>query len=458
MRGRAAGCTRRTVLAWGVAALTTGQSPGTRAAPQRIPEVVVLDAARRRIDRGGAPTDLWCFGGSVPGPVIRAEPGKEVQVRLVNHLGTPISLHWHGMRIANAMDGVAGLTQPPVAPGDAFDYRITPPDSGTFWYHPVAVERPLGPLGGGLHGLLIVEEREPPAVDREFLLAAASFRLDPAGRPVEMGGVGRAMFGIGGRAEAETLTLPRGARVRLRAVNVSPAALLLLGISGAAQSVIAIDSQPCDPFTPARGLIPIGPGARFDVVLELPRSAGALARVTLRDAFDDADDGRTVLELHAGDDMAPERPLPAALPANPLLPRAIALERATRAELLLRPRPPEAARRAGRSTRASGTVLSPHLDPAEPVVSVARGAPVVFALVNPSAWPTSVHIHGHSVRVLHDLDDGWHPYWRDTVLIEPRKTHHVAFVADNPGTWLISAQALGASGSSSAGFACYHVR
>jgi FtsP/CotA-like multicopper oxidase with cupredoxin domain len=75
----------------------------------------------------------------VPGPLLRFKKGEEVKVRLVNKLAQPTSLNWHGVRIVNAMDGVAGLTQEPVPPGGSFDYRFTPPDSGLFWYHPHAL-------------------------------------------------------------------------------------------------------------------------------------------------------------------------------------------------------------------------------------------------------------------------------------------------------------------------------
>ena len=85
-----------------------------------------------------SPTAVWGYNGEVPGPILRFKKGEEVKVRLVNKLAQPTSLNWHGVRIVNAMDGVAGLTQEPVPPGGTFDYRFTPPDSGLYWYHPHA--------------------------------------------------------------------------------------------------------------------------------------------------------------------------------------------------------------------------------------------------------------------------------------------------------------------------------
>ncbi len=87
-------------------------------------------AARRR-----DVTPIRGFNGTVPGPVLRIKRGDDLRVRLVNELVVDTAIHWHGVRVPNAMDGVPGLTQPAVAPGESFDYRFTPPDAGTFWYH-----------------------------------------------------------------------------------------------------------------------------------------------------------------------------------------------------------------------------------------------------------------------------------------------------------------------------------
>jgi FtsP/CotA-like multicopper oxidase with cupredoxin domain len=69
--------------------------------------------------------------------------------------------------------------------------------------------------------------------------------------------------------------------------------------------------------------------------------------------------------------------------------------------------------------------------------SVQRGTPVTLGFINKSLYPLDMHVHGHAMRLLHDLDDGWEPYWRDSVIVPELKTKHVAFVADNPGKWMI---------------------
>ena len=77
-----------------------------------------------------------------------------------------------------------------------------------------------------------------------------------------------------------------------------------------------------------------------------------------------------------------------------------------------------------------------------PLVKVKRGSPVVLTLTNQTGFMQPLHLHGHSVRLLHALDDGWEPYWLDTVQVPENKTVRIAFVADNPGKWLLASTVL----------------
>jgi len=108
--------------------------------------------------KGHPETAVWTYEGTVPGPELRVRQGEPVRITVANKLGEDTTVHWHGIRLPNAMDGVPGLTQKPIRPGDSFVYEFTPPDAGTFWYHPHADT--LQQLGRGLAGSLIVEETE----------------------------------------------------------------------------------------------------------------------------------------------------------------------------------------------------------------------------------------------------------------------------------------------------------
>src|SRR6184192_521034 len=129
---------------------------------------------------GHLDTAAWGYEGTVPGPELRVRQGEPVRITVSNKLGEDTTVHWHGIRLPNAMDGVPGLTQKPIRPGDSFVYEFTPPDAGTFWYHPHADT--LQQLGRGLAGALIVEEREPIAVDRDLLWFIEDWRLQADGR------------------------------------------------------------------------------------------------------------------------------------------------------------------------------------------------------------------------------------------------------------------------------------
>ncbi|TMJ37783.1 MAG: multicopper oxidase family protein, partial [Alphaproteobacteria bacterium] len=123
----------------------------------------------------GPPTATLAYNGTMPGPVLRFRQGEPVRIIVANGLDQDTTVHWHGIRLPNAMDGVPGLTQPPIKPGETFTYEFTPPDAGTFWYHPHA--NSLQQIGRGLAGALIVEERQHVAVDRDLIWMVQDWRL-----------------------------------------------------------------------------------------------------------------------------------------------------------------------------------------------------------------------------------------------------------------------------------------
>jgi FtsP/CotA-like multicopper oxidase with cupredoxin domain len=122
------------------------------------------------------------------GPIMAIHPdrscafgqGTPARIPVINALDQDTTVHWHGVRLPNTMDGVPGLTRPAIKPGASFTYEFTPPDAGTFWYHSHA--NSLEQLGRGLAGAFIVEEREPVAIDRDLVWMLADWRLNPDGQ------------------------------------------------------------------------------------------------------------------------------------------------------------------------------------------------------------------------------------------------------------------------------------
>lgn len=438
----------------------------TTAATSPTDGVVVLEAGpgmAQVMPRPAPKTAVWAYNGQVPGPLIRVTKGSEVKVRLVNKLSQPTTLSWHGVRNLNAMDGVGGLTQPPVMPGASFDYRFTPPDSGFYWYHPHVFPHSAEQIGRGLYGLLLVDEVMTPDVDRDVLVVLDDWSLDAEGQikndfaeRVMAAGAGHmgALVTVDGRPIPRTFEVRPGSRARLRILNACAARIAILSCEGLGVSVMAIDGQPSEVFPPAGGTIPIGPGSRFEVFADMPRESGKTATVMLRG---DGGPGQTLLAFTTKGRHVAERPAVRKLPPNPLLPERIPLEKALKRDLVIgggvgAPPVPPAAGSAGARSPATPKNAGDWLwtlDGAgsdgladKPLFRVKRGGAVSLAFVNKSAFVQQMHVHGHVFRVLHDLDDGWDPYWRESILVAPGRTKHVAFVADNPGKWAIESLIL----------------
>lgn len=119
----------------------------------------------------GLETPAWTYNGSLPAPLIRAKLGDKVIVHFKNSLPEATSIHWHGLRLPNNMDGAPGITQPPIEPSESFTYEFIARDTGTFWYHPRI--NSAAQVGYGLYGPLVVEDPSDPKRVRRRCRAAA---------------------------------------------------------------------------------------------------------------------------------------------------------------------------------------------------------------------------------------------------------------------------------------------
>ena len=361
--------------------------------------------------------------GEGPGlTVLRVRRDAPIRIALDNRLGRPTSLDLHGLRVPAPLGG-GGPLAGTVAPDTTAEIGFRAPDGGTFWFHPAVLDPARDEAAAGLAGVLLVDDAVPPAVDAD-LVAFLSDGTDPAAPMVD--------WGPSPRRE----TLRPGARVRLRLVNGSTRRAVTVACAGAETRVVAIDGQPSALFRPRRDAVPLGPGSRCDLVFDLGGAAGSEVRILAGPG----EAGTVALVLRAeGEPVSPRGPV-IPLPPNPALPQAIALERATRATLVAAASPGQPTR--GTINGTSGLVL-----PKAPLFRAKRGAPVALALRNDAAETVGFRLHGFCFRRLHDLDDGWQPYWQDSLLVQPGATHHIAFVADQPGRWLIDspvfAQAAG---------------
>ncbi|MDQ2083141.1 multicopper oxidase family protein [Xanthobacteraceae bacterium Astr-EGSB] len=388
------------MLGGAAAAIATTIPAPVRSQPTRMEDVRVLRAAALE---GRSPPAL-AYGGTVPGPILRLRRGDELAVRLINSLDEATALDWHGLRGAGML--ASPPQRPPLAPGTSVDMRLACPDAGTFWYHAERHDQ----ARRGLHGLLVVEESEPVAVDRDLPLIIADAPVSDAGAPALMAN------------GAPTLQWPvrTNERLRLRLVNAA-SRVLAVRIEAHRPMVMALDGQPCEPFVARDAEVFLGPGNRADLFVDMVLTPGAAAAIVAQTESGTA----TVATLSYGETPLRAAPLapPQPLPANDL-PARMDFAGAFKSDLVL-----------------TGTLTGAEPS-SRPAFSIRRGRTVMLGLSNRTAAVQVVRVHGHAFRLLDRLDDGWKPFWLDTLVVPSGGTHRVAFVPDRAGAFLITAAGI----------------
>jgi FtsP/CotA-like multicopper oxidase with cupredoxin domain len=233
----------------------------------------------------GKLTAVWSYNGQLPGPLLKLNVGDRLIVHFRNGLPVPTSIHWHGLRIPNAMDGVPGFTQEPIPPGGEFTYDFIVPDAGTFWYHPHYDS--AAQVGYGLYGALVVNDpAEPATFGDELVLLLSDMSLDAEGLLQEPKSGGRFgdLFGregsvllVNGKV-LPTLKVRQGKQQRWRVINAARSRyytlryrrspLVLLGGEGG----LAAESRTVDE-------IKIVPGQRLDFVFTPPDAPGTAGKL-----------------------------------------------------------------------------------------------------------------------------------------------------------------------------------
>ena len=450
---------RRDVLAGGTALAVLVAVPLRSPHAEDAYRLTALPAKTRIRAEPAGETAIWSYDGRVPGPVIRARQGRKLRIEFENKLEEPTTVHWHGLRIPNAMDGVPELTQPPIQPGERFVYEFVPPDAGTFWYHPHL--RSDVQLARGLYGALVVDEAKPPKVDRDLLWVLDDWRLmtdgsinDDFGARHDISHEGRMgnTITINGRLPAPVSVRP-GERLRLRLINTANARVFGLRFNDVPSTVVAYDGQPVKPHAAKDGRLVLGPGMRADLILDVPSEAGGSNKV-VDDYYEDKAYDLTTL-VREGAPLREAPPPPVTLPANPLTEPDIAgaevqevlieggskgfLEEAIYKGEKFRPRT------LFRKHRKIWTLngVAAHGMVMEPMFTLKLGRSYRWKIKNDTAWDHPMHLHGHHFRILSrngkPVD---HKPWVDTVLLHLDETAEVAFVADNPGDWLFHCHIL----------------
>jgi FtsP/CotA-like multicopper oxidase with cupredoxin domain len=436
-------------------------APPLSAAP-RLHDITLEAKARkvRLLGRDGPESLVWTYGDELF-PILRLKRADRLRARLDNSLGEHTSIHWHGMRVPNDMDGVQYVTQKPVEPGESFTYDFTVPDTGTFFFHPHCNE--TGQVGHGLLGVVIVEGDESEAFDDEIVIIAKDWRLAEDGSflpfSTDTGSARAGTFGtirtVNG-VKHFTRKIPAGADVRLRLLNLDATRMMDVGVEGAEARVIAIDGNPVEamPLDSWR----MGAASRLDLVLRTPGSGG---KVLLRDYF--PAEIFTLAEFEAeGPDQRQQAFDPAPLYASSLpepdLNRAetqsfvfgAASESMASFIETLDPDDPLSKVILDDLCTASRTFWAinkrswpndGHRNLPPPLARLTPGRSYRFTLQNATPHPHPIHLHGHSFKVLGSSKRQLPVHYADTVLVLPKERIDIAFVAA-PGKWMFHCHIL----------------
>ena len=355
------------------------------------------------------------FDGTVPGPELRVREGDLVEVTLVNEdIAGGVSIHWHGVDVPNAEDGVAGVTQDAVPVGGRHVYRFRPDRAGTFWYHTHQVSSKE--VRRGLFGVLVVEPREP-APDGTLDLALASH---------DVGGQAT----LAGSDRLEHRAVRPGTRVRLRIVNTDNTPRRY-AVDGTDFRVLAIDGSDLNGPTPLPSTVglELAAGGRYDVGFTMPSSPVRLSLESTKAAL--------VLSPDGTGDVAPAKrgpdfdPLTYGTPAATPFGNGSHFDR--RFTFSIGRKPGFYDGRPGLQWTIDGGIF-----PDVPMFVVEEGDLVEVTIENHTSSVHPMHLHGHRMLVL--SRDGvapiGSPWWTDTLDVDPGQRFELAFRADNPGVWM----------------------
>jgi FtsP/CotA-like multicopper oxidase with cupredoxin domain len=381
----------------------------------------------------------WTFNGTLPGPELRVKVGDRVRATLVNHLPEATSIHWHGLVLPNAEDGVAGVTQNAVAPGASHTYEFVAREPGTYWYH--AHQKTNDQIPRGLLGALIIQPWTVTET-RDYSLLIHTL---PGGASIAINGTANPHLDAN-PGDTVRLRLINGAQPDLDKSMVQAPVLL-----GAPYRISALDGHDLNqPGELGPQQILLGMGQRADLVFTMP-AGGAVRLAGIKGApavpLFGAQQGTASVTV--GEGPAPAANNVSSLPRFDLTrygqplpdPVAGAAGSDVTQEIVLSAAGPVFRRGTLDGIDTFNGLASPQIPP----IHVREGQLVRLRIVNVSnAAYHTIHIHGHVFSIVarngHPLAGS--PVHVDGVLVGPHEIWDVAFRADNPGIWMLHCHVL----------------
>jgi FtsP/CotA-like multicopper oxidase with cupredoxin domain len=406
-----------------------------------------LEARVAQVDIKGRKVEVWTYDGGLPGPLIRVRVGDRLIVHFSNALPQDTTVHWHGLRVPIQMDGVPGISQPPVKPGGRFTYDFTVPDAGLFWYHPHV--RSAAQVGYGLYGALLVEDpNDGVGVADEIVVVLSDIAIDEATGQLEdpdSGGTTGMAFGregtqilVNGRTDAR-LTVRPGAPQRWRIVNAAKSRYFVLDLGGQPFTLLGVDGG-IQEYSTEKDAIQLAAGERIDVVVYPKGKAGEdlLLQTFLANRgygsieFRPAEQQLMTLEFA----HLPEftgRPIAKVTPGI----KPLDLAGATRVDMRF------TIAQLSDGTFEYGINGRPY-GKDKPLLAK-PGETQIWTMTNETAWSHPFHLHGFFFQGLDDKNQPVRPLaWKDTVDVPFKDTRRVAvrFDEGHEGSWMIHCHIL----------------
>jgi FtsP/CotA-like multicopper oxidase with cupredoxin domain len=393
--------------------------PGGSAA--QGPPSIAIQARRGALKLlpAGPETPVWMLAAAE----LRFRRGDSPQVEFANELAVPVGLDWRGIDGVPAIELLTGRRL--LAAAGWEKVRIPLRHAGTFLcdMSVLANQNALPARGQPV----VVAENEPIGVDRDEVLLVEEWRLRADGTAAVPGTDANdttVSYTLNGKPSLD-VSARSNERLRLRFINGSRRTVIALRMESVDVTVMAIDSQPAEPFPARNGALVLAPGSRVDAFVDVMAPPTSNLKILLHEGRQARTIGFIIVS-HDPPARAAPLPPPSPLPSNGL-PARLDLKNALRADLAL--------------NGPEWTVFANLAASPQPAFHANAGRIVVLALTNRAEVATVFRLHGHHFRLLDRLDDGWKPFWLDTLAIEPGQTQRIAFAAEHAGHWLIESVA-----------------
>lgn len=407
-----------------------------------------LEAVEKKIDTGSGKTvDAWTYNGAIPGPEIHVQQGDRVVVHLHNRLPEGVTIHWHGVDLPNANDGVAGLTQDAVPPGGDYTYDFVVNKPGIYWYH--SHQFSDMETTKGLYGVLIVDPKQPAAhYDRDYTAVLHDWNANNS----------NIIDTINGTSDGEHFDAKPGDLVRLSIVNTASTTHFMT-LVGAPFKVIAIDAGDIHGPTELNGsLLPIAASQRFDLEFTMPAS-GPVKLVNADQTGFVGNFFTKLLGFTAPSAAVANQMLTATFGNGDIQPDIQTLQQQPMFDFMSYGSPADEADSLTLDSKfnrqyemnlgnAMGFFngkltmtfkINKETFPNVPSYMVKEGDLVKIHIVNDSDIPHPMHLHGHAFKVLakNGVALTHSPIYLNTLDIGEHTTYDIGFIANNPGLWMI---------------------